>query len=96
MRYGPKRVTFHFPDGTTGLGVLSDLPKVDDSLRLQGETWRVARVAENTNMSGYDVWCDRPAPTRPLGDLRADLMHKVRTVRRWQKVRKLKREGLWR
>ena len=96
MRYGPKRVTFRFPDGSTGLGVLSDLPRAGESLTLKEDTWRVTRVSENTNTSGYDVWCDPLTPTRPMGDLGVDLMERVRKVRRWQKLRKLKREGLWR
>ena len=100
-------MTFRFPDGTTGLGVVNDVPKVDDSLKLNGKKWRVVRVDQNP--SGYDVWCesharlrlraastDRDATTRSLGDLRADLMREVEKVRRWQKLRRLKREGLWR
>ena len=89
-------MTFRFSDGTTGIGVLDELPKVDDSLKLKGEKWRVARVAPSPTMSGFDVWCDRPGGGRSVGDLRAELMLEVEKARRWQKLRKLKRQGLWR
>lgn len=110
MRYGPKRVTLRFPDGSTTVGALDDLPRVGDSLKVKGGKWRVVRVARNSNNSGFDVWCESAArsaasPRRPppetsepdsMRNLGADLMGKVRQVRRWQHLRKLRREGLWR